>query len=252
MKLDEIPLYSRSFLITGESGAGKSVQAGSFPKVYVFDTDSKLNALANFYKGIKTDIEGDSYTDFAKVTEKLESFVVKCPHQTIVIDSSTYLIQMILRYIEKMKGGMGKEGKDYGMSIKMGVISIPALDDFRFLANGVIQLIERILKIQGVFVVMNAHLIQGVVDKKEGTSRAILGPATTASHIPTKFDEQYYLFAQAPVISSEEVERKINTAHDGENFARTSMKLPRRMDVTKTLLYDHLCQHVEHYRQFKK
>ena len=251
MKLEEMPVFSRSFLITGESGAGKSIQAASFPRPYIFDTDNKLNALANFYKGLKTDIEGDTYTDFEKMTIKLESFVKVCPYQTIVIDSSTYLVQMILRYVEKMKGGSGKEGKDFGMTMKLGIIRIPALDDFRYLVNGVIQLIERILQIQKVFVVMNSHLMQGVVDKSEGVSRSILAPAATASHIPTKFDEQYYLFAQAPMSNREEVSRLINTAHDGENFARTSMKLPHRMNVTKELLYTQLSSHVTYYQQFQ-
>lgn len=251
MKLEEVPLYSKSFLITGESGAGKSIQAGSFPRPYFFDTDNRLSALANFYKGIKSDIEGDTYTDFAQMTAKLETFVGKCPHKTIVIDTTTYLVQMILRYVEKMKGGSGKEGKDFGMSMKLGVIRVPALDDFRYLVNGIIQLIEKINLIQDVFIVFNAHLMTGIVDKSEGVSRSILAPAATASHIPTKFDECYYLFARAPISSKEATERLINTAHDGENFARTSLKLPHRLNVTNKLIYEHLCEHVEYYRQFK-
>jgi AAA domain len=251
MKLEDVTPFSRYFMITGESGAGKSIQAGSFPQPYFFDLDNRLSALANFYRGVKSDIEGDTYSDFEKMTAKLESFTTRCHHKTIVIDTSTYLIQLMLRYIDKMKGGSGKSGKDFGMSMKLGIISIPALDDFRYLVNGMIQLIERMVKIQNVFVVMNAHLMTGVTDKSEGVSRSILAPAATASHLPTRFDEIYYLFVQPPITSKETTRRLINTAHDGENFARTSMKLPHRLDVTDELIYDQLCKHVDYYRQFQ-
>lgn len=244
-------------MIKGESGSGKSIQANSFPEVYNFDFDHRLQAVRRFFARRDPDkkIHGRSYqiNEFPAMYKQLEDWANagRCPYQTINLDTSTTIIEALFHYINfakgasqsKAKGAEGQEG--FGMSLKLGILSLPPLDDFRWALRGFKDLLALCRQIPKVHVVLCCH-IQQVSEKKGRTtvSRSILASQSLAQTLPVSFDEIYHMDIETGIISTEKAKRVIVTEHAGEDFARTSLNLPARIDVTDKLLWDHLVEHL--------
>lgn len=241
-------------MIKGESGAGKSIQANSFPEVYNFDFDHRLQAVKRFFakRDPEKKIHGRSYQidEFPKAYELLESWAdgrVRCPYLGINFDTSTTIIEAILHYVNYAKGQVTSKAKGdagdsgFGMSLKLGILSLPPLDDFRWLIKGFQDMLALARKIDNVHVILCCH-IQQVTEKKGKTSvsRGVLANQGLAQKLPVSFDEIYHMDVEGGLLATDKTKRIIVTEHSGEDFARTSLNLPARIDVTDKLLYDHI------------
>jgi hypothetical protein len=244
-------------MLKGESGAGKSIQANSFPEVYNFDFDHRLQAVRRFFakKNPEKKIHGRSYQidEFPKAYELLESWAegkVRCPYQALNFDTSTTIIDAILYYVNYAKGQTQSKAKSdsgdtgFGMSLKLGILSLPPLDDFRWLIKGFQDMLALARQIDNVHVILCCH-IQQVTEKKGKTSvsRSVLANQGLAQKLPVSFDEIYHMDVEGGVLPTDKTKRIIVTEHSGEDFARTSLNLPPRIDVTNKLLYDHIIQY---------
>jgi hypothetical protein len=243
-------------LIKGESGSGKSIQANSFPEIYNFDFDHRLQAVKRFFarRDPNKKIHGRSYqvNEFPVMYKQLEDWAERgrCPYQGICLDTSTTIINSILHYVNFAKGNAQSKAKSaegdsgFGMSLKLGILSLPPLDDFRWLIKGFEDILALARQIPNVHVILCCH-IQQVQEKKGKTtvSRSVLANQGLAQRLPVSFDEIYHMDIETGILSTEKAKRVIVTEHSGEDFARTSLNLPARIDVTDKLLYDHLIEY---------
>ena len=91
-------------LFKGDSGAGKSVAALSFPDPVVLDHDRKMPAIAKKHfpgKEFKT-IQFENVLDYGDLIEYWK--INGCPHKTIIGDSLTSLSASCLKTIDDLKG----------------------------------------------------------------------------------------------------------------------------------------------------
>jgi len=72
-------------LIYGKSGTGKTTFACCFPRPYVFDFDKGMLSQRG------RDVDFDTYTSYAAFEMKFKEFEMKCPYDTVIIDSITTL-----------------------------------------------------------------------------------------------------------------------------------------------------------------
>lgn len=248
-------------MIKGESGSGKSIQANSFPEVYNFDFDHRLQAVRRFYakRDPNKKIHGRSYqvNEFPQMYKEVEAWAERgrCPYQTINFDTSTTIIEAILHYINVAKGQATSKAKTaegdtgFGMSLKLGILSLPPLDDFRWLIKGFQDILALARQIDNVHVILCCH-VQQVSEKKGRTtvSRSVLANQGLAQKLPVSFDEIYHMDIETGILSDSKIKRTIVTEHSGEDFARTSLNLPARIDVTDKFIYDHI---IEHHPEFQ-
>src|SRR5208337_39519 len=90
-------------LFKGDSGSGKSVGALSWPNPYVFDFDRKMPTIAmKHFPGKK--IDWDIFKDVFEIQTKLNSFEKDCPYETLISDSITHLVILILNTMGQIKG----------------------------------------------------------------------------------------------------------------------------------------------------
>lgn len=249
-------------MIKGESGSGKSIQANSFPEVYNFDFDHRLQAVRRFYakRNPEKKIHGRSYqiNEYPIAYKLLEDWAekrVRCPYLGINFDTSTTIIDAILHYINRAKGEVTSKNKQaegdtgFGMSLKLGILSLPPLDDFRWLIKGFQDLLALARQIDNVHVILCCH-VQQVSEKKGRTtvSRSVLANQGLAQKLPVSFDEIYHMDIETGILATDKAKRTIVTEHSGEDFARTSLNLPARIDVTDKFIYDHI---IEHHPEFQ-
>lgn len=251
MNIKDYVMGNRLFiLLKGESGTGKSIQAGSFPNVYFFDFDKRIGSVINHFRKLgKEDIDFDHYDikDIEKALDKVGEWQRKgCPYDTIVLDTTTTLISSILFYVDKQKGMTGSKDKStFGMEVKLGVIRGTALDDYKFLLSGMKQFIYGLKEINDAHVIFNSHIVASEKTDMQGNTtiqRLILAPGKTAAEIPLHFDEIYHLDVEDPVNRTQDPrsQRILLTESTGMDFARTALGLPKTINVTDKLLYDTL------------
>src|ERR1700742_1024325 len=90
-------------LFKGLPGTGKSDAALSFPTPYVFDFDRKMPAIAMKHFPGK-DVHWDNFENIFQLKDKMNEFIIKCPYETLIIDSVTSLSTNVLNSIAKTKG----------------------------------------------------------------------------------------------------------------------------------------------------
>src|SRR5215831_17546113 len=91
-------------LFKGDSSAGKTVGAVSFPDPVVLDHDRKMPAIAQKHFPSKT-IPYKQFTDCLQVGQLLEDWKASgCPFETIVADSITTLSYNVLKTVDDLKG----------------------------------------------------------------------------------------------------------------------------------------------------
>lgn len=89
-------------LMKGESGAGKSTAALSFPSPFVMDFDVKMpNIALKHFPG--KEIHWETYEDIFQVQTKLDMLWADCPYETLICDSLTSLIITVLNSIGDIK-----------------------------------------------------------------------------------------------------------------------------------------------------
>lgn len=235
-------------LFTGEPGTRKSTCALSYPKpIYFFSFDGKMNALTIPMRawGVNaSEISFDDYSDWTKARTKLESFRVNCPFKTIVIDSITSCADYMLRQVLELKAGKTRQsGASAGKSI--GGIAVNEIEDFNAESAGLTELIaltKDIHKFHKIDVILIAHLIrteQKSLDGKVNVSRTIVTAGKKpAAKIPAYCDETYHFRVKSDIDVSKGGSYGLLTTHVGEDFARTTLPLPKEIEFGNDPLYD--------------
>lgn len=203
MKLEELQKGEKyeKVMVYGNSGAGKTVFASSFPgPIYFCDFDGKISSAASYLSKNNPDkikeIEFDDFTDktkakglrpyqsFLKKLEELEKDTKAGKYKTVVIDSLTTLSDAMMEEIMASNPG-----------IKGPVPGVPGMQHYLLLSFQFKQLIKRLLAMP-CNVVMLGHI---KVDKDEVTSRIVYRPMLSGQlpeQIPILLEEVYRAYVE--------------------------------------------------------
>lgn len=230
-------------LLKGEPGTRKSTCALSYPTPqYWVSTDQKMEALQLPAKrwGINMkDIHYDDYTDWDRPRAKLEQLQVNCPYKTIIIDSITSIGDAMTSQVKK-----AKKKDNQGKSI--GGIPVSGLEEFNAESSAfqdLISITKDIHKFHKVNIIMIAHVLGARKDndanKLTHHSRIIVTGAEKISAKLASYMTEVYHFN---IISAFEADKEgaygLLTVHTGNDYARTSLPLPREIQFNNDPLYD--------------
>lgn len=242
---------SRFIMFTGEPGTWKSTTALSYPKnQYWFQFDKKISSLlipARNWNIDLSQVDYDNYTDWNSARQKLEAFqgnpVNKKGerYKTIIIDSITTMAEATnLQTLRTKSGTTNRDGGEKGMRI--GGIAVNSLEDYKAEKSAFTQSISMLKDIQDFFninVILIAHL-QGEHDAQKASSRMIItGGKAISGMLPAYCEEVYYFGIEKSMDTSKPPTRYISTIHTGNDFARTTLPLPNKIQLEASKpLYD--------------
>jgi hypothetical protein len=232
-------LYS---LFKGEFGTRKSTAALSYPKpLYYFDYDMKIDAIklpARTWGLDTSQVDYDTYTNWDKGLEKLNSFRVNCKYKTIVIDSITSLADASIRQTLQFKGTSGG-GK------KVGTIAVSGFDEYNAEASALNELIaitKDIKDFHKINVILIAHVIQKEIKGPNNTTHMarllVTAGKVPAQKIPAYCSEIYHFNTENDMDANKPPNYTIRTMHTGDDFARSSLGLPNTIAFNDRPLYE--------------
>jgi len=236
-------------MLKGEAGTRKSTCALSFPTPqYWISTDRKMGALRIPMKnwGIKpTDVHYDDYTDWNSIRIQLEKFQVSCQYKTIIIDSITSVADAMNRQTMRAKSGTTtKGGEEKGM--RVGGIPVNTIEDYKAEASAfqeLIALTKDIHSYHKVNIILIAHVI-GERSRSEANGSThfariiVTGGKIISAKIPAYCSEIYHFNVESAVDTSKEGAYGLLTRHTGDDYARTTLPLPRSIVFNDEPLYD--------------
>lgn len=241
MNLDNASIDSLFTMMKGEPGTRKSTCALSYPTPqYWFSTDKKMEALrlpANRW-GIKSnDIQFDDYNDWRAPLAKMEQFQLNCPFKTLVVDSITSMGDAMTSQVKKAKKGAGKE---------IGGIPVSGLEEFNAESSAfqeMIAVLKDIHKYHNVHVILIAHVLGARKDndanKMTHHSRIIVtGAEKIGAKIASYVTEAYHMNIKSDFDADKEGHYGLYTTHTGNDYARTSLPLPREIQFDNDPLYE--------------
>lgn len=242
--LDTVSLDALFTMLKGEPGTRKSTQALSYPTPqYWISTDRKMEALQLPAKrwGISMrDVHYDDFTDWDRPKAKLEQLQVNCPYRTIIVDSVTSIGDNMTGQVKGMKKSKG-EGK------VIGNINVSGLEEYNAEASAFQELIA-LLKDIHAFHKVNVILIAHVVGQRKNDdanklthhSRVIItGGDKISGKIASYMTEVYHFNVEADFdVDSGQGKFGLFTSHTGNDYARTSLPLERRIMFNNEPLYE--------------
>lgn len=242
-------------LMKGEPGTRKSTCALSYPlPQYWISTDRKMGSLALPAKkwGVDlTQIQFDDYTDWDTPRKKLELFETNCKFKTIIVDSITSIGDAMNRQVQKHKGAN---------AYTIGGIPVDTIEDYKAEASAfreLMALLNSIRKYHKLHVVIIAHVVgqrsSNDANKLTHHSRVIVtGGDKISAKISSYADEAYHFNIRPGASESVSGEFTCITAHTGNDYARTSLELPREIIFNDKPLYkDFLLPAIEKMRLMK-
>lgn len=234
-------------LFKGEPGVRKSTCALSYPTPqFWFSWDKKMRSLLLPMKNFgvsPSDISYEDYNDWNAAEKKLKQLQVNCPYKTVIVDSITSLGDSIMGQTKKMKqGGTRKSGATAGKMV--GGIEVNELEDYNAESSAILDLVsilKDIHQFHKVHVILIAHVIQ--VEYKSVTgethfSRSIVTAAKkVAAKIPAYCEEVYHFNIDKGFVEGQGGSYALLTEHTGDDFARTSLPLPKKIIFGNDPLY---------------
>ncbi len=231
-------------MFKGEPGTRKSTAALSYPTPqYWISTDQKMEAMQLPAKrwGINLkEIEYDDYTNWDKPKAKLEMLQVNCPYKTIIVDSITSIGDCMTSQARGMKNKKG-EGK------MIGGIPVSGLEEFNAESSAfkeMIALLKDIHKFHKVHIILIAHVIGQRKDSDDNKSThhsriIVTGAAQISAKIASYVTEAYHFNVKSDFnVDSGEGKYALFTSHMGNDYARTSLPLPKEIEFNNEPLYD--------------
>lgn len=244
--LDQASIDVLFTMLKGEPGTRKSTQALSWPTPqYWISTDQKMEALTLPMKrwGINPkEVTYDDYKDWSAPRNKLEQLQVNCPFKTIVVDSITSIGDCMNRETIKQKRSSEGGGK------KVGNIYVPGFEEFNAEASAfqeLVALLKDIHKFHKVNIILIAHVVGQRAKSDDGNklthhSRVIItGGDKISGKIASYMTEVYHFNIESDFnVDSGEGKFGLFTQHTGNDYARTSLPLERKILFNNDPLYD--------------
>ena len=245
---DIVLFESGMFMLKGENGSGKTAAAGAFHKhktgkIYFFDIDGKMDTIKHMYPN--ADVEYDFYGlhNFDQLLVKLEGLQHNCPYDVVVLDSFTSLSMTIVNNSlnKKSSGGKAIQG-----------VQVPTWDEINVETAMLGKMLD-ICKILSVhkkkIVIWTAHPISKteIVGGATVRSRPITCYGNKIGSIaPSYFSEIYnFTVEKTSMKAGDPLTRVCYTQNQGEDFAKSALGLPPRMEWTGKNFYDLLSSNVK-------
>lgn len=246
--LDSVELNALFIMFKGEPGTRKSTSALSYPlPQYWISTDQKMEALQLPAKRWGVDMKQvhyDDYQDWDKPRAKLEQLKVNCPFKTIIVDSVTSIGDCMT---SQVRGFKAKSPGESGSGKKIGNISVSGFEEYNAEASAFQELIaslKDIHKFHKVHVILIAHVV-GQRKNDDGNklthhSRVIITGGDKISGKIASYMTEVYHFNVESDFNADSGEGKfgIYTSHTGNDYARTSLPLERKILFNNEPLYD--------------
>ena len=243
--LADINIEALFTMLKGEPGTRKSTCALSYPSPqFWISTDRKMEALTLPMKkwGINPrEIHYEDYTDWDKPRAKLEQFQVSCPYKTIIVDSVTSIGDCMTGQVRKYKKSSSDKGK------VVGGIAVSGLEEYNAESAAFQELIALLKDIHS-FHKVNVILIAHVVGQRKDTdanklthhSRVIItGGDKISGKIASYMTEVYHFNVEDDFdVDSGRGKFGLYTSHTGNDYARTSLPLERKLLFNDSPLYD--------------
>lgn len=246
--LDNVSLDALFTMFKGEPGTRKSTSALSYPlPQYWISTDQKMEALQLPAKRWGVDMKQvhyDDYQDWDRPRAKLEQLKVNCPFKTIIVDSVTSIGDCMT---SQVRGFKAKSPGESGSGKKIGNISVSGFEEYNAEASAFQELIaslKDIHKFHKVHVILIAHVV-GQRKNDDGNklthhSRVIITGGDKISGKIASYMTEVYHFNVESDFNADSGEGKfgIYTSHTGNDYARTSLPLERKILFNNEPLYD--------------
>jgi hypothetical protein len=189
-------------------------------------------------------VEYDDYDDWSKARAKLEQFQVNCKFKTLILDSLTSLADSALRQTMSLKKGATRSsGAAAGRVV--GGIAINELEDYGAESAALMEAISLTKDICGyhkVNIILIAHVIQAEYKSTGGVthmSRTIVTAGKrVAPKIPGYCGEAYHFnIERGMAADGSGGSYTLLTQHTGDDFARTGLPLPAKIEFADSPLY---------------
>lgn len=248
-------------LFKGDSGAGKTVAALSFPNPIVLDFDRKQPAIAR--KHFPTlQIPYRNYESVLDAGETIERWAIEgCPFDTVILDSITSLSYLCLSTMDDLKGTSilkmfqtmkGTKGGSKMPELR-GYDYYNAEDSFlKWYIDKLKVLWSREKRPHHVIVI--AHVMtsesQDIKTKEVTKTRRIVSAGQKiAAYIPAQFDECYHFLAgHGDIFGTGENSARVRhfavTEAIGDDYAKTAYRLDGKIDFTNGSLYEKLAAQI--------
>lgn len=238
-------------IFKGESGEGKSVAALSFPNVYVFDFDKKMPSICQKHFPEK-EVFWDTFDNIFEIDKVLADFFDSCPYETILVDSITGLVNIVMDSVGQVKHETIPDilsrvsGKSNSIEM-MGIDYYSAEDRF---CTYFVDRLKTLWVREGnpKHVIFTAHVV--TVDSSPDLKTKIITRTRSivskgkkfAAWLPTGFDNVYIFGRELPDLGSinQTVKRICKTEAFGEDSAKCSYPFPDVIDFTNGSLYEKL------------
>lgn len=244
--LNEVDIAALFTMLKGEPGTRKSTVALSYPTPqYWFSTDKKMEALALPAKRWGVDmkqVEYDDYNDWDGPKKKLEQLQLNCKYKTLILDSVTSFGDASNNQVRKFKR------KDNSGKL-IGGISVNGLEEYNAEAavfQELIALLKDIHSYHRVNIILIAHVV-GQRKADEGNnlthhSRVIITGGDKISGKLASYMTEVYHFNVESSFNADAGEGKYTfyTSHTGNDYARTSLPLPRKVEFGDIPVYDRI------------
>lgn len=242
-------------LLKGGPGLRKSTTALSFPgSQYWFSWDKKMQSMILPMRYLKLDptkIDYDDYTDWSSAETKLKQLQSKCDYDNLIFDSITSLGDSALGQVMTFKGAPKKDDEEKKKERLVGGIQVNELEDFNAESSAIMKLISMTKDIQTynkkqynryINIILIAHIL-------EVTHKPLTGPMTVSStivtaakknaaKIPAYCSEVYHFGIKRALVEGQGGKLLCVTHNTGDDFARTSLPLPREIEVTDANFYN--------------
>lgn len=245
---DEYAKDSLFSMFKGEPGTRKSTCALSYPTPqFWLSWDRKMNSLLVPAKnwGINlTDINYEDYHDWTNADRKLKQLQTTCNYKTIIADSITSLGDSVMGQAKKFKSGSTRKSGAVAGKLVAG-IEVNELEDYNAESAALLDMISMLKDIHeyhGVHVILIAHVIQAeyrnTANNTTHISRQIVTAAKkAAAKVPAYCEEVYHFNIDRGFEAGGEGSYSLLTEHTGDDFARTSIPLPKKIIFGGEQLY---------------
>ena|SRR5215471_3003175 len=247
------PLYC---MFKGEPGLRKFTSALSFPKpMYVFNWDHKENAMyipLLKWKQPFNQVTSQNYSDWNGARAKLEQLAINCPYKTIVIKTLTSMADYTLGQTRKLKQGTSRKSGQLAGKLIAG-IQVNEIEDYNAESAALHELIaltKDIKEFHKINIILIAHVVQAeyrnTTTNETHVSRTIITAGKRVGpKIPGYCDEVYH-FNLEKGAASFDVDNEsggggqyaLLTQHTGDDFARTTLPLDKKIIFGDEPLYD--------------
>ena len=244
---DEYNIDALFSMFKGEPGTRKSTCALSYPTPqFWLSWDKKMRGMLLPMKhfGINpVEVEYEDYKDWSAAEKKIKQLQINCKYKTIIADSITSCGDSIMDQARRLKGGKVRQSGAVAGKLVAG-IEVNELEDYNAEASALLDLVSMLKDIHQyhrVHIILIAHVIQVDYRSPEGkthVSRSIVTAAKKVSaKIPAYCEEVYHFNIDRGFEEGGEGSYSLLTEHTGDDFARTSLPLPKKIVFGNNPLY---------------